>query len=58
MRHFKEKNLKESTLSDLKKAYEVKLKEITRCATFGEEVVVKNFPIKKRGRLALEEVSY
>ena len=50
VRRFKDKNLKESSVRDWKKAYEKELKEKTKCALFGEEVVIRELPLKKRGR--------
>lgn len=49
-RHFKDKNVKESSIRDWKKAYEIEVNEKCKRAKPGEPVVVTTLPGKKRGR--------
>ena len=53
VRHFKEKNVKESTVRDWKKIYERVLKEKCAIAEPGDEVTVLSLPCKPRGRPTL-----
>ena len=48
--YFKEKNLKESTVRDWKKAYDKELKEKCKCVSPGQAVVVTTLPTKRCGR--------
>ena len=51
VRHFKERNLKESTVRDWRNLYLMELKEKVKVAgRVSEEVVVTALPVKKRGR--------
>jgi hypothetical protein len=50
VRHFKEKNLKATSVSDWKRMYEKELKIKKKLAIGGEEVVVPSLPEKRRGR--------
>ena len=50
VRHFKGKNLKESSVRDWKKAYEKELNKKCLCAKPGVEILVTSLPSKKRGR--------
>ncbi len=50
VKHFKEKNLKSSSVSDWKKLYEKELRGKRKFAVCGEEVTVPSLPTKKRGR--------
>ena len=51
VRHFKEKNLKPTSVSDWKQQYERELKDLQKLAGSGSDaVVVKSLPEKSRGR--------
>ena len=49
VRYFKEKDLKESSIRDWKKAYEKEVNEKCKFAKPGETVIVKALSTKKRG---------
>jgi len=48
--HFKEMELKETSVGDWKKAYEKSLKSNCKSSAPGEAVVISTLPAKKRGR--------
>ena len=50
VRHFKDKDVKDSSLRNWKKKYEKELKVRSRNAGVGEEVQVDSLPGKARGR--------
>ena len=50
IRHFKEQQLKESTVRDWKKLYEKELLDKKKSAKPGEDVTMKTLPNKKWGR--------
>ena len=50
LRQFREKNLKESSVREWKKAYLNELKENCKSAKLGKEVLVTALSSKKRGR--------
>ena len=50
VRHYKEKNMKEGSVMDWKKAYEKELRNNAKNAMLGEEVTVTALPVKKRGK--------
>ena len=50
VKHFADKNVKESTVRGWKLAYEKELKEKRKAAAPGEGIVVDSLPVKRRGR--------
>lgn len=50
VRHFKDKNAKDSSVRDWKNMYEKELKKRSKNAGIGEEVQVESLPGKTRGR--------
>uniref|UniRef100_A0A1X7U603 Uncharacterized protein n=1 Tax=Amphimedon queenslandica TaxID=400682 RepID=A0A1X7U603_AMPQE len=50
VKHFADKNVKESTVRGWKSAYETELRERRKSAAPGEGIVVDSLPVKRRGR--------